>query len=1021
MRDGTRARVMVLWFFFMSGIAGLIYEVVWARLLERVMGATVYSITTVLTVYMAGLALGSYIAGRFIDRSKNPLRIYGLLEGLIGVYCLLIPLIILSTTPIYRAAYQSLNASFETLSLVRFLISALVLLVPTTLMGATLPVLSKFTTTRFADVGRSVGHLQAVNTFGAVAGSFLAGFALMPSLGIMGTIMVAAAINIVIAASVFLLARRAYAPAAEPEDSGPVRQKSAEGERRRRAERASPDSAGRGWRKSAGREEPASAPVPAEGFRDRVVQLAILAFALSGFAAMVYQVAWMRTLSLVIGSSVYAISLTLTAYILGLALGTFFASRYVDRARHLVSGLGTLQIGIGATALLVVPFLGRLPLAMVGLVSRHSGSFGALMSAEFGLILLAILVPTLLMGAVFPFVIRIATRRLEAVGRSVGNVYASNTLGAIVGSFVGGFLFIPWLGIQGSIMFAVVINLALGAALVAFGPLPRRVLKFSAIGAAAVLLIVVVPIMPKWDPVIMSSGSYLYADMYSRQASQWDTSQEEAIRTFGKVLYHKEGVATTVTVRQARSDVYLQSNGKTEASTGPDMRTQKLLAHVPMMLCDSPKSVLVIGLASGVTVGSALTYPVELLDCVEIAPAMSYVAETYFAEANGHCMDDPRLNVIIEDGRNHVAFAPRRYDVMISQPSNPWIAGISNMFTKEFFELARDRMNPGGVVGIWFQAYNMSPDEFRMIVRTFGDVFEGASVWELDPGIDYMLVGKVGGLTLDWQTLKNRLDDPSIGTDLASIGVRSPLDYTSLFLMGPSAIRSYAGTGPIHTDNGLELEFSAPRNMYRQSKIEQLAALDSYRTSPARILVDVANDAGGENEREAVVKAVEARATARRLLAEGMVAQDAGQTEKALTLYQEAERTSPGEPEVEEALSRLLFSVASQMASDGNAGQAADYYKAAIAAAPAFPQPWAALGTLYLEEGRTAEAESLFQGALRADPNFAEAHLNLAVMAGRRGDVAGEIAELERYLENAPAASNAAAVRAKIRELKGRR
>jgi spermidine synthase len=1003
----SRSKTLVLWFFFLSGVSGLIYEVVWARLLERVMGASVYSITTVLTVFMAGLALGSFIAGKIIDRRSDPLRIYGVLEGLIGVFCLLVPVIVAATIPIYRAAYQGFEATFHTFSLIRFLISGIVLLIPTTLMGATLPVLSKYFTTRYDNLGMTVGRLYAVNTFGAVIGSFAAGFVLMPSFGIMGTVFIAAGINIVVSALVFARYRREKAEAGggrapkvgkrdvkRPGMSDRERRGRSDSERRRGRE---------------GNVEPAQ-----RESRNWVPTLVLVALACSGFAALVYQVAWMRTLSLIIGSSVYAMSLILTAYILGLAIGTTVFSRFVDRSRHLLSAFGTLQVGIGAAAILVVPVLGKLPVWMVAVVDSNKGSFATLMFVEFAIVFLIVLIPTVLMGGIFPTAIRLCTRRVESIGRSVGNVYAANTVGNILGAFAGGFLLIPWLGIQRTIAVAVVVNLVLGITILLSGTSPTRARKFVTAGVAALLLVAVVPAVPSWDPVIMSSGAYLYADTYMKEARSWDVSREDAIRLFGTVLYHKEGVATTVTVRQARSEIYLQSNGKTEASTGPDMRTQKLLAHAPMMLHQDPRDVLVIGLASGVTVGAALSYPVESIDCVEIAPAMIEVAETFFAEANGHCMDDPRLRMVIEDGRNHVAFTARRYDVMISQPSNPWIAGISNLFTREFFALARDRMNPGGVVGMWFQAYNMSPDEFRMIVRTFSEVFADASVWELDPGVDYMLVGTVGEMELDYKLLTERLADQSIGADLRSVGIRTPLDYTGLFLMGSGAMRSYAGDVPIHTDNGLQLEFSAPKNMYRQSKAEQLIGLDSYRSNPGIILTGLPE--GGEGER--VAEAVESRALCRRFLGRGMVAEEMGRLEEALNAYSDATNASPGEPEAMEALSRLLCHLGSALNRERHPEEALRYFEAAVKEAPDLPQPKCLLGTEYVKRGRIADAEAEFSRVLELDPNYAEAHLNMAMIHETRGEAGAQLAALERYLANAPAASNVREVRERIERLK---
>jgi len=998
MKVTDRSRNLILWFFFFSGFSGLVYEVVWARLLERVMGASVYSITTVLTVYMAGLGLGSFLAGRFVDRRSDSLRLYGILQGAIGVSCVLVPALLVLLAPVYRSAYQSLNASFQTLTLVRFLISGLALIIPTTLMGATLPVLSRHLATRMNTLGETVGRLYAVNTFGAVVGSFAAGFVLMPRLGIMGAIFFAASINIIIAMLVFWHSRGAGAWSAKSErpraDSG------AEAPEGGKRDAALSDSA-------AAR----SAPAGGKPSGSRVVVFVLVAFAISGFAAMVYQVAWMRSLSLVIGSSVYAVSLTLTAYILGLALGASIVSRFVDRWEHLLWRLGDIEIGIGAAALIVVPILGRLPLAMIGVVERFSDSFGALMAAEFGIVFLVILVPTVLMGGVFPLVVRICTRRLEAVGRSVGTVYASNTVGAIAGSFVGGFVLVPWLGIQGAISVAVTMSLALGAALTIADTTVRGLRRFGPAAVAALLIVVVLPLLPTWDPVIMSSGSYLYADMYSSQAEAWGLTGEDAIRSFGTVLYHKEGVATTVTVRQARSDIYLQSNGKTEASTGPDMRTQKLLAHAPMMLHPDPNDVLVIGLASGVTVGAALSYPIESVDCVEIAPAMIEVAGTFFAEANEHCMEDPRLSMIIEDGRNHVEFTARTYDVMISQPSNPWIVGISNLFTREFFQMARDRMNDGGVVGMWFQAYNMTEGQFRMIARTFADVFDSATIWELDPGVDYMLIGTVGDAKLDWDVLTARLADASTGADLASIGVNTPLDYTALYLLSPSTIREYAGDGTIHTDNGLQLEFSAPKSMYHQSKAEQLMSLDRFRATPSEIIVGISPE-----EREAV----DARATGRRLLARGIVAEETGRLDEALSLFEEAMDVSPGELEAREALSRLLCQLASTRQSQQRVDEAFAYYERAVTAAPDLPQPRCLLGAAYLGAGDVEAAEREFLHSLDLDPDYAEAHLNMALIHETRGDDELQIKALKSYLRGAPAASNVEQVRERIRQLESR-
>lgn len=988
---------LIYLFFFVSGVAGLIYEVVWTRLLERVMGASVYSITTVLTVYMAGLALGSFLAGRLVDRRSDSLRIYGLLEGAIGIYCLFIPAIIAATMPLYRAAYQNLAGVFHTWSLVRFLISGLVLIIPTTLMGATLPVLSRYLARRYDGLGQTVGQLYALNSLGAVVGSFAAGFVLMPMLGLSGTILSAAGANIAIAVMVIALYYRG---------GGTPRRKPAKADRAGRSGRAEKAEIAEKHMPPAGRAH----ALPS----DRVLAFVLVAFALSGFAAMVYQVAWMRTLSLVIGSSVYAVSITLTAYILGLAIGAAAFARLVDRHRDLLTLMAWLEIATGVAALAVVPIFGRLPLAMINVIQDYSHSFPLLMAVEFLIVFLVILVPTVLLGGVFPTVVKLFTKRVEVVGRSVGTAYASNTVGAIAGSFAGGFLLIPWIGVQRSIAVAVVVNVGLGAALALASPAASRLRRLAAPVAAVLTLALFLPFVPHWDPVIMSSGAYLYADTYATQAQSWAMTREDVLRLSGKILYHKEGVATTVTVRQQGSDLYLQANGKTEASTGPDMKTQKLLAHVPMMLHPDPKSALVIGLASGVTVGSVATYPVERIDCVEIAPAMVEVARTFFAEANGHCLDDPRVSVIVEDGRNHIAFTDRKYDVIISEPPNPWISGVSNLLTKEFFELTRARTNPGGVVGVWFQAYNMSPDEFRMIARTFAGVFESASLWELDPAVDYMFVGTVGGpMAVEYDSVTRRLADTAVGGDLASIRVRTALDWTGLFVTGGDALSAYAGQGKLHTDNGLELEFSTPRNMYRQWKGEQLTALDAFRVDPGPILTGLP-----PGEEAAIRDAVSRRAYARRLLAAGLSSGEAGATDEEYAAYRAAAEASPDDHVVAEALSKLLTQMGAELLRNNEAEQAIPYLLAAAEAGAEFPQPHYYLGSAYLRLRRIGEARAELERALELDPRYADAHFSVAIVYDALDMVPEQLRALESYIEHAPSAGNISEVRARVEKLK---
>ncbi|MGA1842612.1 MAG: fused MFS/spermidine synthase [bacterium] len=635
---------LVLFFFFLSGAAGLIYEIIWTRLLRLVMGNTVFSITTVLCAFMGGLALGSFWGGKIIDRRKDPLRIFALLEGAIGVYCLMLPWIIRTTESFYRIVYQNYHTSFYVFSLIRFLFCGILLLFPATLMGATLPVLTKFFVRAPDHIGWMVGKLYAVNTFGAVLGAFLAGFLLIPSWGVLKTIYIACLINLFICLCVYLIHRRTFPLQIELNGTKPGI---------RSAERQTEP-----WPEETG------AP------SNKLLRILLIGYGLSGFAALVYEIAWTRVLSLIIGSSIYAFSLMLTAFIFGLALGSILFSRFIDRKKDPVFSLASIEVIIGFSALAVVPLFGHLPVLIIGIILRFSHSFWLLQFVEFLLVFLLMLVPTTMMGAAFPLAIRIYTRTTAEVGSSVGRVYAANTLGSIFGSFIGAFVFIPWLGVQKSILAAVWINIIAGFIFLGLSRQLSRVRKGIIASVILIIVVVAVHLFPIWNVKLMSSGAYMNARDLVLSAARTGSTTEDVMKKL-KVLYYKEGVSTTVTVKEdSQGHRYFLVNGKGDASTFTDMPTQELLAHVPLLLHPHPGRVLVIGLASGVTLGSAGLYPVEHLDCVEISPA-AVEASCYFDHVNHNILDDSRVELIIEDGRNHLALTDRKYDIIISEPSNP--------------------------------------------------------------------------------------------------------------------------------------------------------------------------------------------------------------------------------------------------------------------------------------------------------------------------------------------------------------
>ncbi|HST21619.1 MAG TPA: fused MFS/spermidine synthase, partial [Blastocatellia bacterium] len=460
----------ILLCFFASGMSGLVYQVVWVRELVLVFGATTFAVSTVLTAFMGGLALGSFYFGRRSEKILRPLRLYGLLEIGIGVYGLAVPFIFAVLPSIYHPIWQWLQLSFFTLSIVRFLFAILVLILPTALMGATLPILSSYYARDARRIGLRVGSLYSLNTFGAVFGAAATGFLLIPTLGMHATTVTAAAINIILGFVALKLSRAVEPVAPSSDEVNAVDEQNAietatpnispKGKRRFIAWLSILIVATRNW-KSAGKAARNSIS-SATANRDRMRIVTTLGgFALSGFIALSYEVIWSRVLALIIGSSVYAFSIMLTTFLIGLAVGASAASRLVDRIRHPVFVFALIEIGVGATSFIGAYLFNDLPYVFVQIYRMAgSSSFEVLLLARFLIASLVMILPTLLLGALFPLVVKIVSigESARASGRTVGDAYAANTLGAITGSFASGFILIPFLGLLGSLRLCSALN-----------------------------------------------------------------------------------------------------------------------------------------------------------------------------------------------------------------------------------------------------------------------------------------------------------------------------------------------------------------------------------------------------------------------------------------------------------------------------------------------------------------------------------------------------------------------------------
>ncbi len=785
--------------FFLSGASGLLYEVLWMRRLTLVFGATQLAISTVLGAFMLGLAGGSALGGLFADRVRRHLVVYGVLELLIGLWAMAFPWFLRLATGLYASAFEAESVDWWSAQLLRLLLMAALLLVPTAAMGATLPLLARFIAGRMSRVAQRTGLLYGVNTAGAVVGTWATGFVLLPLLGVRSTELLAAVANLGVGVAALLWAAKVTHSSLLEDD------------RDERAEEAAlldlaPD------------------PDLAPARRAWVARLAIGALAVSGACAMVYEVAWSRFLALILGSSVYAFSLMLVAFLVGTAGGSLYGSWQVGKptTRPLPWLAGALA-GAGLAAFATNHLFRFFPFWYVDLYAVFDGHDSFVFVAQALLAGVVMTPTTFCLGLAFPFATALAVDRPGQVGRQVSILYLGNTLGAVVGALLAGFVLIPWLGIQRTLLVAVELDLVLAALLFASrATVPAR--RFAVAGLVLLLGFGAARARPPWDPLLMSSGMYKYV-------SDLSDLSHEAVRNFAlsdfELLYYAEGVTSVVTVARSvgSGNIWLANNGKVDASTQSDLRTQVLLGHLPFLYRPESKTALVVGLASGITAGS-VTHDrnLERIDVLEIEPAV-VEASHYFDLHNGRPLEDPRVHMITNDARNHLVLTDIEYDVIINEPSNPWISGVSNLFTREYLQLGRSRLAPDGIFVQWTQVYGMGEEDLRSLLATFLEVFPHALAFSAVEDTDLILVG--GRMPMDVLPgdFLERDWTGERAADLARVGVHDPYDLLALLLMDEDGIAAFSETGIPNTDDNARIEFNAPKNLHYSTSEENIELL----------------------------------------------------------------------------------------------------------------------------------------------------------------------------------------------------
>ena len=772
--------------FFLSGATGLIYEVLWARMLGLVFGATTLAVSTVLAAFMGGLAIGSGLAGRRGAAVKRPIRAYGLIEIGIALYALAVPFLFNFVDNLYAIIWQSFHPGFFAFSLWRFLLSCLMLLVPTALMGATLPLLSAALLRSNGPRSTSITRLYTRNLAGAICGSIAAGFLLLPTFGVRVTIYIAALINILIGIVSIVADLR-------------VKQSSIV--------------------KDANADEPQPAETsPAAAPGDAKFWMAC-AF-ISGFVTIATQVSWTRLLTMIVGSSTYAFSIVVALFLMGLSGGSFVVARK-SRAAKLRATVLRVELLTAVSIFLSLVMANKIPGLLINTGLRfHISSWAGLLTLQILSVALLILLPAFFMGMVMPLVLVWAgTIRNDQSVQLVGRSYAVNTLGAIAGAFIAGFVLVPKLTTRFTILFAAVLCIIVAGA--AYQPKidarDRDLRRAVAAGLTLTVILLLFLAAPRMNRADLSIGAYdslVRVLAKSRGAVEDETVQRQGPEIH-QLLMYEEGPTSTVSVRKDWDITSMAINGRNNASDRDDMATQVMLGQLPLLLAPQLKNALVVGYATGVTAGAILQSPIESVECVELEPT-TVSGSRFFEHVNNHPLDDPRLHLIIDDARTYLRVIPTRYDMIVSEPSHPWVPGVANLFTREFFQLGRDRLNDDGIFVQWVQIYQLSTDSLRSVLRTFHETFPYVLVFRVQgawKGKDLLLVGSKTPLTLD--RIKERIGDSRIAAELARVNIKGEADVRAWYVCDEKQLAPAVAGAVINTDDNMHIETTVPREAFR--------------------------------------------------------------------------------------------------------------------------------------------------------------------------------------------------------------
>jgi len=791
---------------------------------------------------MGGLALGSWTIGKYADQwsDKKIAIVYIFIEFSIGVYALIFPSLVGFIESLYIQIYQYLPNGLWSSIFLKSSVSMLMIVIPTFMMGGTLPLITRFLSRNWKQYTNNVSLLYGLNTFGAILGTLITGFYLLEHYGISGASKFSASINFLVAFSFFLILKFYPQISNIPKEIELINNKE---------------------KKQIKKQTKKKSKLQKDKLNEFTILL-FISYGISGAASMLYQVSWTRTLSLILGTSTYAFTTMLATFLLGIAIG----SMLYRLIKHNISKTKIyiyVQLFIVISVLILTIFFDELPLYYLSLVEKYFDQWNDLHNIRFVLAGLIMILPTLAMGLLFPVVCELISKHTKRVSGVVGKVYAVNSFGAMLGALSAGVFIIPSIGLQNTIYLGAFLNgFAMLIILLQTSQVTQK-FKYYMSTLVIVFFIGIIAFSPRWSPKVMSSGVYTYADNYFFVSNKFQKFDEKTEKDYNfdqyniwktsmknyELLYYKDGQVDTVAVMKNNDGVIsLMVNGKVDASAKGEMdvATQIMIGQLPLLIHKNPKDVFLVGYASGITAGSILTHDIEILTAAEISPSV-VEASKLFEKYNNNALQDPRLNLKTKDARHMLMVSNKTYDVIVSQPSNPWIKGQSSLFSYEWYEIVKEHLDDDGIFMQWLPAYSISEYNLKIILNTLNKAFPTLTLWtSSSPGDLIILASKNKALKGSYKDMIKRANQPKVQALLQRAKLNSNTLFRDLFLRSNKEIQKYLDEDgikyEINSDDKLITEYSTPKNMVNEKLIKIFSKpkyLEGAEDSLRKIIPDI--------------------------------------------------------------------------------------------------------------------------------------------------------------------------------------